>query len=316
MIADRFPAQFEQEPVKPRMASLTESLFETPKQETTKIPPWSSGFNTARDRTQRILTPAESEKPGVRSGKFLPNPGTLRFYKVQGTEVATEAVTPNPSLTAFKPGTSVKPTFDHPEEMAKAHEVAMLRQARITNALDWQCAAAASLTLEMAKHNLSDRAKEKLRKVTRILKSAGKSIAQLEQEQTVTLANSRLRRRDAYLKGMGQVPEHTREKLRTVAVSDKRLFEETALQAALTSTREDASAKSNLKTVQLVDKLSSSSKKTDYKKPQQHTSSERFRKPQQKSQSHSSSSRSFPQKKQERFSGKAPQRAGRGGGHS
>ena len=108
--------------------------------------------------------PANFDKPGIISGNYLPQPGSLKFYKVQGTETATEAVTPNSSLTAFRPGSSIKPSYDHQEDMTKSHDVALVRQAKIINAQDWQCAAAASLVLEMAKHNLSDRAKEKMRK--------------------------------------------------------------------------------------------------------------------------------------------------------
>jgi hypothetical protein len=246
-------------------------------------------------------------------------PGALKCYKVQGTETAIDAVTPNPSLASFKTGNSIKPAFDNADDMAKAHEVALTRQSKITNALDWQCAAAASLVLELNKHSVSDRAKEKIKKVSRILMSAGKSIAQLEQEQTVALANGRLRRRDAYLKATGYLPDDVKAKMRTEAIADKRLFEETTLQAALTRSREDASAKSTLKTAQLVDKLSYS-KKQEPRKPQYQ---ERFKKPQQKpySQSHgqasgqTNQSHSQPKQKQtERYSGKAPQRAGRGGG--
>ena len=68
----------------------------------------------------------------------------------------------------------------------------------------------------MNKHSLSERAKEKVKKINRILKSTGKSNAQLEQEQTVTLTNT---------------------------IADKRLFEEATLQTSLTIVREDASTK-------------------------------------------------------------------------
>ena len=44
IIAARFPSQFSQEPQKLRMAGLTEAQFDPPKQEPTKIPPWSTGF--------------------------------------------------------------------------------------------------------------------------------------------------------------------------------------------------------------------------------------------------------------------------------
>jgi hypothetical protein len=204
--------------------------------------------------------------------------------------------------------------------MAKAHEVAIARQSRITNALDWQCAAAASLVLELNKHSVSDRAKEKVKRISRILMSAGKSIAQLEQEQAVALANNRLRRRDAYLKSTGYLPEDVKGRMRTEAIANKRLFEESTLQAAVTRSREDASAKSTLKTAQLVDKLSN--KKQEPRKPQYRE--ERYRKPQQKAYSQpqgqssasaqSSQSHSQPKKQASRYSGKAPQHAGRGGG--
>ena len=49
MIAKRFPDQFAQEPVKPKVTSLTEAQFETAKQITTKVPPWSTGFQLARE---------------------------------------------------------------------------------------------------------------------------------------------------------------------------------------------------------------------------------------------------------------------------
>lgn len=318
MIATRFPDQFAQEPLKPKMTSLTEAQFEVAKQTTTKIPPWSSGFQLAREKVQKILTPPESDKPGIKAGKFLPMPGTLKFYRVQGTDTTAEAVSPNPSLTSFKPGNSIKPSFENSDDMAKSHEVTLTRQCRITNALDWQCAAAASLVLELNKHSVSSRAKDKIKKISRILMSAGKSIAQLEQEQAVGLANNRLRRRDAYIKTAGYLPEDVKSKMRTEAISDRRLFEETTLQAAITRTREEASAKSTMKTAQLVDKLSYSKKpeprKTQYqerytKKPQQKPYS------QSRNQSSSQSSQSHGQaKKQDRYSGKAPQHAGRGGG--
>ena len=54
--------------------------------------------------------------------------------------------------------------------------------------------------------------------------------------------------------------------MRTEAISDKRLFEEATLQVALIRSREDASAKSMLKTAQLMDKLSYT-KKQEPRKP-------------------------------------------------
>jgi len=322
LISSRFPEQFGKEKVKPKMTSLTEAQFEVTKQLPTKVPPWSTGFQMARQKVQKILTPEESDRPGIRAGKYLPMPGALKFYKVQGVETATDAVPPNPSLTSFKTGNSIKPSFENPDEMAKSYEVAVTRQTRITNALDWQCATAASLVLELNKHTVSDRAKDKIKKVGRILMSAGKSIAQLEQEQTVTLANCRLRRRDAYLRSTGYLPDDVKSKMRTQAITDKRLFEETTVQAALTRSREDASAKSTLKTVQLMDKLSYSKKQEPRKTQYQ----DRYKKPQQKaynqsygqSSSHTNTSQtqghSQPKKQTDRYSGKAPQRAGRGGG--
>ena len=53
----------------------------------------------------------------------------------------------------------------------------------------------------------------------------------------MALANSRLRRRDAYLKATGYLPDDVKAKMRTEAITDRHLFEESALQAALTRSR-------------------------------------------------------------------------------
>ena len=42
--------------------------------------------------------------------------------------MVTDAVTPNPSLTAFKPD-SIKPSYENSEEMA--HEIALTRQTKV-----------------------------------------------------------------------------------------------------------------------------------------------------------------------------------------
>lgn len=319
-IAARFPDDFGEIEQKQRMTSLTESQFEAPILTPTRMPPWSKGFSIARERAQKTLTPENSEKPGIKAGKYLPFPGTLKFYKVQGEQYYLEANQPNSSLAAFKPGNTLKPSFDNAEDLVKTQESAGKRQTLITNSLDWQCAAAANILQELGEHKMSSAAKDKLKLAGRILLSAGKSISQLEQEQVVGLANLRLRRRDAYLKSLGQIPEDVKSKLRVEKVQDTRLFEEEVLQTALTRVREDAKAKSTLKTVQLVDKLSYN-KKTEPKK----TYTSDFKKPAPKKQTNNYSSQStsshsagrgYQPKGQSRNSSKAPPRAGRGGGHS
>ena len=66
MIAKRFPDKFAQEPEKPKVTNLTEAQFEVTKQVTTKVPPWSTGFQLTREKVQKVLTPPESDKPGIK----------------------------------------------------------------------------------------------------------------------------------------------------------------------------------------------------------------------------------------------------------
>ena len=220
-------------------------------------------------------------------------------------------------MSSFKYGNTIKPAFDNVEDMAKSLELSSRRQSVITNSLDWQCAAAANLTKEMLDSKKSQTT-ENLKIVNRILLSAGKSITQLENEQTVALANLRLRRRDAYLKSLGPIPEEEKSKLRTTGIRDTRLFEEETLKHTLSRVRDEANIKSTFKTVQLVEKLSAPKKQepkksghfSDYKKPN----------PQKKGGAPASatatSSSSYRSNSTYRNSSKAPPRAGRGGGRS
>ena len=95
----------------------------------------------------------------------------------------------------------------------------------IANALDWQCAAASNILKQLIGPEESN-APPDLTKVARILQSAGRSVSQLQREQITSLANLTVRRQDAYLKQVPNIPEDLKSQLRTEEISGKTLFSE------------------------------------------------------------------------------------------
>ena len=95
----------------------------------------------------------------------------------------------------------LKPSYDNVEDLVKASEVAIRRHRVVSNTMDWYLSLAVSQVASLSQH-ADQRDKEALAQLNRSLLSFAKSVSQL-QESTTSLANVKLRRRDAVLKTLG-----------------------------------------------------------------------------------------------------------------
>ena len=277
-IAARYPSHFPAVPPKERTGSFAERQFARPDDRERIRLPWSESFTDLQNRAQRTLDPDGTALPGVKAGKFFPVPGTLRLYRTGSVDPDLEAYKLNPAIQSLKSG-QTKPSFDNVEDLVKSAEVAIRRHRVIANTMDWHLSLAVSQADELA-HQADPRDKEMIAQLNRSLLSLAKSVSQLQKESTTSLANVKLRRRDAILKSLGQLSERTKNELRSKELFGPQLFGEETLQAAVERTVQDAQFKSALKTAVLVEKLSKSGDKkshssADRSKPSSYSSQKR-----------------------------------------
>ena len=234
--------------------------------------PWSSGVSEAKGQLQNLLIPKKTGAPAFKAGKFLPPGPQLKFYKVRGDETAPEPAQVNPALASLSSSSApLKPSFSMTEDDLKSVESAARRQLQVSSTLDWQCATAGKFVKDLLPEGDDEPQVEvqDLEALRRVVLSMSRSIAQLNKDNALLLANTLLRRRDGYIKALPSiVPEDQRLRLRSEGLfSSSQLFDQKQLETSIEKVRQDSSMKSSLKTAQLVDKLSSQKQPTQSNKP-------------------------------------------------
>ena len=351
-IQKTFPELIPEEPPVPKdYSSFAESQLDTaPAKRSVISLPWSEGVRSTRGKVQLLVTPPGAAP--MKGGKFVaPFASQLKYYKIRGEDKFETASTLNPNFSTLVGSSTPKQSFSLGDDDLKQLETSARRTLQISSAVDWQAATAGRfITALAAKVDKADGDSVKIsfqdvEALRRVFLSATKSISQLVKEGVASLANATLRRRDSYLKALpSHVSDESKTRLRATGVFSKQLFDDVTLTEAIESTRQTASMSSSLKTVQLVEKLTSQASKgppkTAPKKPV-YASDLPSKQPRNRSNAKNAqrsgtgnsdkpyARQSYPKKSGggsggggsgsgsgQRFSGKGSPRGGRGGSHA
>ena len=281
--------------------------------------PWSPGLEGALTQIQDVVTPESSATSSLKLGKYLPStaPGSLRYYRIRGAENPAEAAVCNPDLAALSTSAKLpKPVFDAQDEAWKAVETAARRQMMVSSALDWQCATAVRVAREMAEMPSKDPTQD-LAALRRVHLSMARSVTQIHSENAHLLANTVMRRREAYLKPMTHLTDATRSTLRSKGIFSKTLFSEEQLKKSTEKVQQESSISTS---IQILERLKRPEKKTsfatdnrkDWNRPAKRS---QFQQRSRQKESKQSTSASTPaqHKYQARNSFKAPPKGDRSG---
>ena len=333
------------QPAVKQYGSMAEQQLDTASTRThSQALPWSPGVQTVKQQVQRIVTP-------FKLGKFVPPfASQLKFYKVDGLDRPSAPAKINSRLSSLFASGTVKHTVSVTEDELRVAETTARRSLQVVSSVDWQASTAARFINDLlARYEAAGGADtvavgfQDIEALRRVMLSVSKSISQIVKESTANVANTVLKRRDALIKAIpSHVSEDSKGALRSTDVFSPQLFDEDTLTAVINSTQQSVSLSSSLKSVQLLDKLSSQATKTSSSKKPVYASDLPPRGPKNRQGNNNSNSRSsqrsdysqkgssrntYPKKSddrggsggtsgQSRFSGKGSPGGGRGGSQS
>ena len=245
-IQEEFPETLEDLPEVPRPSEsqVTACFAESKAQSSLPALLWSRGCRDTLNDTNVVLAESGGDKPSgsQRQAKSIP-PFTFqyKFYKVLGMDSAQAApvnrpledLVPSANQANFR---SARP--DVTLDDVKAWEASARKARAILSALDWQM----STAVRILQRECETAPSPGLSRALRLMFSAGKSTFQLQRENSTTLGNLMLKRRDPLLQRLPrQLSEKDKQALRCSSLSTGQLFDSTVvtlaaanLQSALT----------------------------------------------------------------------------------